>query len=257
MKRWNFGGLRASHGVSISHRSHGSTGGRQDPGKTFKNKKMAGHLGVDRVTTLNLKVVQTDVERGLILVEGAVPGRQGRLDHGARRGEEEAAGRRAEAGQVPPVGQRSRGGGAARRGRGGGASAGARGRDMELKVTTLDGKEAGSVELSDAIFGLEPRTDLIQRCIVWQLARAPARHPQGQEPGRDQPHRQEDLPAEGHRRRPPRLRAAPTCSAAAAARSGRWCAATPSTCPRRCARSRSGTRSPPRPRTAASSCSTA
>jgi large subunit ribosomal protein L3 len=74
MKRWNFAGLRASHGVSISHRSIGGTGGRQDPGKTFKNKKMPGHLGVDRVTTLNLKVVQTDVERGLILVEGAVPG---------------------------------------------------------------------------------------------------------------------------------------------------------------------------------------
>jgi large subunit ribosomal protein L3 len=74
MKRWNFGGLRASHGVSISHRSIGGTGGRQDPGKTFKNKKMPGHLGVDRVTTLNLKVVQTDVERGLLLVEGAVPG---------------------------------------------------------------------------------------------------------------------------------------------------------------------------------------
>src|SRR5262245_56043874 len=77
MKRWNFGGLGAAHGVSISHRSHGSTGGRQDPGKTFKNKKMAGHLGVERVTTLNLKVVQTDVERGLILVEGAVPGNKG------------------------------------------------------------------------------------------------------------------------------------------------------------------------------------
>ena len=77
MKRWNFAGLRASHGVSISHRSHGSTGGRQDPGKTFKNKKMAGHLGVDRVTTLNLKVRRTDVERGLILVEGAVPGVKG------------------------------------------------------------------------------------------------------------------------------------------------------------------------------------
>src|SRR5262244_4675723 len=77
MKRWNFAGLRASHGVSISHRSHGSTGGRQDPGKTFKNKAMAGHMGVERVTTLNLKVVQTDVERGLILVEGAVPGNNG------------------------------------------------------------------------------------------------------------------------------------------------------------------------------------
>src|SRR6186713_3498176 len=77
MKRWNFGGLRASHGVSISHRSIGSTGGRQDPGKTFKNKKMPGHMGVDRITTLNLKIVQTDVERGLLLVEGAVPGSKG------------------------------------------------------------------------------------------------------------------------------------------------------------------------------------
>jgi large subunit ribosomal protein L3 len=77
MKRWNFGGLRASHGVSISHRSHGSTGGRQDPGKTFKNKKMAGHLGAERVTTQNLRVVQTDVARGLVLVEGSVPGHAG------------------------------------------------------------------------------------------------------------------------------------------------------------------------------------
>ena len=77
MKRWNFGGLRASHGVSVSHRSIGSTGGRQDPGKTFKNKKMPGHMGVDRVTTLNLKVAQIDVERGLILIEGAVPGAKG------------------------------------------------------------------------------------------------------------------------------------------------------------------------------------
>lgn len=77
MKRWNFRGLEASHGVSISHRSLGGTGGRQDPGKTFKNKKMPGHLGVDRVTTLNLKVRHTDVARGLILVEGAVPGVKG------------------------------------------------------------------------------------------------------------------------------------------------------------------------------------
>jgi len=77
MKRWNFHGLRASHGVSISHRSHGSTGGRQDPGKVFKNKKMAGHMGTERVTTLNLKVVETDPARGLIVVEGAVPGAKG------------------------------------------------------------------------------------------------------------------------------------------------------------------------------------
>ena len=77
MKRWNFAGLRATHGVSISHRSHGSTGGRQDPGKTWKNKKMAGHMGVERVTTQNLRVVSTDVQRGLILVEGSVPGNAG------------------------------------------------------------------------------------------------------------------------------------------------------------------------------------
>jgi large subunit ribosomal protein L3 len=77
MKRWGFKGLRATHGVSISHRSIGSTGQRQDPGKTFKNRKMPGHLGNERVTTLNLRVVQTDVEKGVILVEGAVPGPAG------------------------------------------------------------------------------------------------------------------------------------------------------------------------------------
>lgn len=77
MKRWNFHGGRATHGNSVSHRVLGSTGQRQDPGKVFKNKKMPGHMGVDRITTLNLRVVQTDVERGLILVEGAVPGSKG------------------------------------------------------------------------------------------------------------------------------------------------------------------------------------
>ena len=77
MKRWNFAGLEASHGVSISHRSHGSTGNRQDPGKTFKNKKMAGHLGVERVTTQNLEVAGHDAERGLLLIKGAVPGAAG------------------------------------------------------------------------------------------------------------------------------------------------------------------------------------
>ena len=77
MKRWNFAGLEASHGVSISHRSHGSTGNRQDPGRTFKNKKMAGHLGVERVTTLNLAVAAVDAEKGLLMLEGAVPGARG------------------------------------------------------------------------------------------------------------------------------------------------------------------------------------
>jgi large subunit ribosomal protein L3 len=77
MKRWNFAGLEASHGVSISHRSLGSTGNRQDPGKTFKNKKMAGHLGVERVTTLNLEVAAVDAEKGLLMIRGAVPGARG------------------------------------------------------------------------------------------------------------------------------------------------------------------------------------
>lgn len=77
MRRWNFGGLRATHGVSVSHRSHGSTGQRQDPGKVFKNKKMAGHYGVERVTTQNLKILSADAERGLIYVIGAVPGFDG------------------------------------------------------------------------------------------------------------------------------------------------------------------------------------
>src|SRR5512144_1440371 len=74
MKRWNFGGLRATHGVSVSHRSLGSTGQRQDPGKTFKNKKMAGQLGNERVTTQNLQVVGADAERGIIMIKGSVPG---------------------------------------------------------------------------------------------------------------------------------------------------------------------------------------
>src|SRR5918996_1429315 len=77
MVRWNFHGLEASHGVSVSHRSHGSTGNRQDPGRTFPGKKKAGHMGARRVTTQNLVVVSTDDERGLILIRGAVPGAKG------------------------------------------------------------------------------------------------------------------------------------------------------------------------------------
>jgi len=77
MKRWNFGGLRATHGVSVTHRSHGSTGQRQDPGKVFKGKKMAGHMGDERVTTQNLVVAKIDKERGLVMVRGAVPGSKG------------------------------------------------------------------------------------------------------------------------------------------------------------------------------------
>jgi large subunit ribosomal protein L3 len=77
MKRHNFGGLSASHGVSISHRSHGSTGQRQSPGKTFKNKKMAGHLGAARVTTQSLQVISADADRGTLMIKGSVPGSAG------------------------------------------------------------------------------------------------------------------------------------------------------------------------------------
>jgi large subunit ribosomal protein L3 len=77
MKRWGFKGLRASHGVSVAHRSHGSTGNRQDPGRVFKGKKMAGHMGDRRVTVQNLEVVGIDYERGLLLIKGAVPGTRG------------------------------------------------------------------------------------------------------------------------------------------------------------------------------------
>ena len=77
MKRWNFGGMRATHGVSVSHRALGSTGQRQDPGRTFKGKHMAGHLGVETVTTLNLTVARVDAERGLVFIRGAVPGAEG------------------------------------------------------------------------------------------------------------------------------------------------------------------------------------
>jgi large subunit ribosomal protein L3 len=77
MKRWNFGGLRATHGVSLSHRSHGSTGNRQDPGRVFKNKKMAGHMGARNRTQQNLEVVRTDPIRGLLFIKGSVPGHKG------------------------------------------------------------------------------------------------------------------------------------------------------------------------------------
>jgi large subunit ribosomal protein L3 len=74
MKRWGFGGMRATHGVSISHRAHGSTGNRQDPGRVFKGKKMAGHMGDRQRTQQNLEIVRTDAERGLLFVKGSVPG---------------------------------------------------------------------------------------------------------------------------------------------------------------------------------------
>ena len=164
MKRWNFGGLRATHGVSISHRSHGSTGGRQDPGKTWKNKKMAGHMGVERVTTQNLRVVRTDPERGLILVEGAVPGHAGGW----------IAVRDAVKKPLPkdaPLPGKFRVHAEARRRCAAGRSGEGGVRPMKFDMTSIDGASAGSLELSDDVFGLEPRADLIARMVRWQLAK--------------------------------------------------------------------------------------
>src|SRR5438034_6474614 len=205
MKRWNFGGLRATHGVSVSHRSIGSTGGRQDPGKTFKNKKMPGHMGVERVTTLNLKVVQTDVERGLILVEGAVPGAKGgwitlrdavkkKLPKDApkpgkfRLPEAAAAASKAEA---TPADE----GKAADKE---GAQHGTQGR-----VARRQGGGFGRTAGRD----LRPRAEGGHPPSLRALAarQASARHARRQEPRRDPSYRQEDVPAEGHRLRPPRL----------------------------------------------------
>ena len=162
MKRWNFGGLRATHGVSLSHRSHGSTGGRQDPGKTFKNKKMAGHLGTERVTTLNLRVVELDIERGLILVEGAVPGTAGGWIY-VRDAVKKALPK-----DAPKPGKYRHGRAAFGRTRPREAGEAA---IVKIDITSLDGDAAGSIELDDAIFGLEPREDLIARMVRYQLAK--------------------------------------------------------------------------------------
>ena len=137
----------------------GSTGNRQDPGRTFKNKKMAGHMGAERVTTQNLKVVRTDVERGLILVEGSVPGSKGGWIL-----VRDAVKRKAPEGLPMPGSFKKPVAVVA-------ATEEKGGRVMELQIKTLDGADAGSITLSDEIFGLEPRADLIQRVVKWQLAK--------------------------------------------------------------------------------------
>ena len=170
IKRWHFGGLRATHGVSVSHRSLGSTGQRQDPGRTFKGKKMAGHMGQDAVTTLNLTVFRVDAERGLIILKGAVPGAEGGYvkirdavkraapanlpKPGAYQGRRRRRGRR-----LKPAGEPE-------------AEATTDEAPMKLDVVTLAGGKAGQIELSDAIFGIdEIRGDILARCVNWQLAK--------------------------------------------------------------------------------------
>ncbi len=153
MKRWNFGGLRATHGVSVSHRSHGSTGQRQDPGKVFKGKKMAGHLGDERITTQNLIIAKIDTDRGLIMIRGAVPGSKGGWVIVRDAVKKAAHANAPKPGAIQgPRGCRQEGAGV-----------------MKASVTTLDATTAGEVELADAIFGLEPRPDLIHRMVRYQL----------------------------------------------------------------------------------------
>ena len=222
MKRRNFGGLRATHGVSVSHRSHGSTGQRQDPGKVFKGKKMAGHMGDRRVTTQNLKVVRTDVERGLIMVEGAVPGAKGgwiKIRDAVKKPAPQ--GRCQSPGSFKPAAAgRSR-----RRGE----------QIMEIQVTSLDGKDAGSLTLKDDIFGLEPRADILHRMVRYQLLKAMAGTHNVKDRAEIALHRQEDRQAEGRAAAPVTAAAVLRSSAAAAGPSARRRAATRSTCPRRSA----------------------
>ena len=182
MKRWNFSGLEASHGVSISHRSLGSTGNRQDPGKTFKNKKMAGHLGVERITTLNLEVAAVDADKGLLMIKGAVPGAQGRLCAGARRGEACAAG------------------GCAVSGRAGRSGSGElRARSMQVEITTLDKASAGNAELPDELFGGQAASGHHGARGALAVRQAPRRHAQHQGAERGVRHHEEAVSPEGHR----------------------------------------------------------
>ena len=265
MKRHNFGGLRASHGVSVSHRSHGSIGQCQDPGKVFKGKKMAGHMGAVRVTTQNLQVVRTDSERGLIMVKGAVPGSKGGwvtikdavkkatpdnvILPAALRSEAQEGPRGRDEGRRGSRRRRGRGRSAARRRTGGrrgsGARAGAgrdqgrrrrrrsragarrrrrrdsregRRRQMKTQVINLDASAAGEIELDDAIFGLEPRADILHRMVRWQLAKRQAgthstlgkSEVSATRPARSTSRRAPAAPATARARRRSSARAAPT-----------------------------------------------
>ena len=180
IKRHNFGGLRATHGVSVSHRSLGSTGQRQDPGKIFKNKKMAGHLGDDRVTTQNLQVVAADRRARCLDAQRRGAGQRRRLCADQRRGQaggardlpfpaalrgddsEEAAPEPAPMSWLP---RRMR-----RRPLKLGRVPRKAGR-MKLKIRDLDNKEVGDIDLADEVFGLPVRNDILARIVNWQLAK--------------------------------------------------------------------------------------
>jgi large subunit ribosomal protein L3 len=205
MKRWGFGGLRATHGVSVSHRSHGSTGQRQDPGKVFKNKKMAGHMGARTRTQQNLEVVFTDAARGLIFVKGSVPGHKGSwllvrdavkvARHGDApypaalrdpRVEEEPSIPQVDpaavhdipalpgADEVAAIAAEQEAGAVDVPDRGRSRAEGRRqfrpgGLNVKVTTKTLDGAAGSEIELRDDVFGLEPRADILHRVVTWQL----------------------------------------------------------------------------------------
>ena len=261
MKRWGFGGMRATHGVSISHRALGSTGQRQDPGKVFKNKKMAGHMGDKQRTQQNLEVVRTDVARGLIFVKGSVPGSKGGwlIVHDAVKvpvtptapfparpqGAAEAGGPRGapmpawsttaavheipalpSAEEVAAIAAEQEAGASGRRltpsaedcrrrrGRTPRATPAqptrARRADREGQGSDprRQGKAGGDIELNDAVFGVEPRADILHRVVTWQLENRRGTARADPRALRRRPHRQEVRPPEGRRhgssRRPPR-----------------------------------------------------
>ena len=170
--------------MSISHRSLGGTGGRQDPGKTFKNKKMHGHYGDERVTTQNLEIAKVDVERGLIMVRGAVPGSKGgwvMVRDAAKRALPK------DAPMPASVTKREKAAPAPAR-----AASGGHDRENQSPQSGTT-KSSGEIELNDSIFGLEPRADLIQRVVVWQLAKRRAGTHKILTRARSQPHEEESL----------------------------------------------------------------
>ena len=231
MKRHNFGGGRATHGDSVSHRTHGSTGQRQDPGKVFKGKKMAGHMGDERVTTQNL--------------EDRHDRRRPRPDPGRGRG----AGRARAAGSwsatrssaALPEGRAD----ARRRSASDGAAAPLRTPARPKRREPSDGSQGHHPRRQDGRHDRARRRDFRPRAARRHPAahralaarQAPGRHAQDQDAAaRSARTDQEDVQAEGHRPRPPRRQVARRSSAAAARRSARSCAATRTTCRRRCAR---------------------
>ena len=197
MKRHNFAGLRATHGVSVSHRSHGSTGQRQDPGKVFKGKKMAGHMGDVRVTTQNLQVVRTDADQGIILVRGAVPGAKG-----GWLLVRDAVKRKLPQGVPTPAAIRAKAQPAAE-------AAAVEAAAAAEKPDGTPGENAGrrGGRHRHAV-GRGFRARAARRHPAAHGALAAAKRQQGthktKRPRRDQGDLEEDVPPEGHRQRPPR-----------------------------------------------------